>query len=91
MAKDRAKDDRRSVGSHEKMMSALGRAAESNVNNIQSAQAWQRTWAVRPTNTAESKTESAYHKGLIDSKELATAKVLEGIGPQRPYYKVQEK
>ena len=26
MAKDRAKDDRRSVGSHEKMMGALGRA-----------------------------------------------------------------
>jgi hypothetical protein len=27
MAKDRAKDDRRSVGSHEKMMGALGRAS----------------------------------------------------------------
>ena len=27
MAKDRARDDRRSVGSHEKMMGALGKAA----------------------------------------------------------------
>lgn len=27
MAKDRARDDRRSVGSHEKIMGALGRAA----------------------------------------------------------------
>ena len=27
MAKDRARDDRRSVGSHEKMLGALGRAA----------------------------------------------------------------
>ena len=35
MAKDRAKDDRRSVGSHEKMMSALGRAAgKPNFNTV---------------------------------------------------------
>ena len=27
MAKDRSRDDKRSVGSHEKMMSALGKAA----------------------------------------------------------------
>jgi len=34
MAKDRARDDRRSVGSHEKMMGALGSAAGWMRNNV---------------------------------------------------------
>ena len=34
MAKDRAKDARRTVGSHEKMMGALGRAAGWERNNV---------------------------------------------------------
>lgn len=40
MAKDRARDDRRSVGSHEKIMGALGNAA-----------GWSSKKAVMPTNT----------------------------------------
>lgn len=91
MAKDRARDDRRSVGSHEKMMAALGRAAESNIKGIQSAQAWKTTSAVRPTNTVEAKNEAAYHKGRISAKELAEFKVFEGAGLDRPYYQVKGK
>jgi hypothetical protein len=34
MAKDRAKDTRRSVGSHEKMMGALGKAADWQSHNV---------------------------------------------------------
>ena len=40
MAKDRAKDDRRSVGSHQKMTAALGKAA-----------GWSSRKAAMPTNT----------------------------------------
>jgi hypothetical protein len=34
MAKDRAKNDKRSVGSHEKMMGALGKAADWQSHNV---------------------------------------------------------
>ena len=34
MAKDRAREDKRSVGSHEKMMGALGKAAGWERNNV---------------------------------------------------------
>lgn len=35
MAKDRARDDRRSVGSHEKMTAALGKAAGWTRTNVE--------------------------------------------------------
>lgn len=77
MAKDRARDDRRSVGSHEKMMGALGRAAISNVSGASAApvSAWIKPQAVRSPNSPEAKIDAHYNKGLITAEERAQERV----------------
>jgi sulfatase maturation enzyme AslB (radical SAM superfamily) len=65
---DRARDDRRSVGSHEKIMGALGRAAENNVSG-NTVSTWIKPESVRPADSKEAKVDKIYKKGLITTEE----------------------
>jgi len=84
MAKDRARDTRRSVGSHEKMMGALGRAAGSSTTtprgsgdlNLNSPlQYWVKPQSVRSVDSREAKIDAAYNKGLITTSERGDERV----------------
>lgn len=57
MAKDRAKDTKRTVGSHEKMMGALGRAA-----------GWKRYSSFDPEKTGITHDIAVHEKGTVSSK-----------------------
>lgn len=81
MSKDRAKDDRRSVGSHEKMTAALGRASLSTISESnprpESLATWVIPQTVRMANSPEAKIDRAHKKGLITSDERAGERVTE--------------
>jgi hypothetical protein len=92
MAKDRARDDRRSVGSHEKMMGALGRAAGANTTtprgngdlnlNVSTLQHWVKPQSVRLAGSRESKIDAHYNKGLITSDERGDERIESAINDQ---------
>jgi len=91
MAKNRAKDDRRSVGSHEKMMGALGRASLSNIDETnphpESLATWVKPQAVRAADSVEAKVDKHYKKGLITSKERAYERVEEAAADGYRFHK----
>ena len=73
----RERDDRRSVGSHEKMMGALGNASLSNVSwqQPESVAAWVVPQNVRAKNSSEAVTDRQYKKGMITTDERASDRV----------------
>jgi hypothetical protein len=87
MAKDRSRDDRRSVGSHEKIMGALGRASLSNIDtdnpHPESLATWVKPQSVRLVNSPEAKIDKAHKKGLLTSDERATERVVEASDEYR--------
>lgn len=91
MAKDRSRDDRRSVGSHEKIMGALGRASLSNIGegnpHPESLATWVKPQSVRPVNSPEAKIDKQHKKGLITSEERATERVFEASGDGYKFHK----
>ena len=89
MAKDRSRDDRRTVGSHEKMMGALGRAAHSNItpNSIEGLASWVKPQSVRSPNSAESNADRDYKKGKITSDERAFERVDAAVNDNYRFHK----
>jgi hypothetical protein len=89
--KDRSKDVRRSVGSHEKMMGALGRAALSNISETdfkpESLNTWVVPQTVRATDSPEAKIDKHLSKGLITPTERATERIYQASGPDYRFHK----
>jgi hypothetical protein len=91
MAKDRARDDRRSIGSHEKMMGALGRASLSNISESnphdESLATWVVPQSVRSVDSPGAKIDKAYKQGRITSDERASERVFEASGDDYRFHK----
>jgi len=79
VSQDRARDDRRSVGSFEKMMGGLGNAAIATTPGETPKSGFVHHW-IKPTasdtvGSAEQKVESQHRKGLITDDERAQERV----------------